>query len=130
MHNITYKDVIKLIGTVALCVAASVALVLSNVAVATPLADKVISRVVHHEVACYAFAKYSNKGRAIVKIHLGRIKHASGTAGAVYRLGYVEGLINGMASANAQRLGGYIAAQTHAASYFYKVQGCNNGESI
>jgi hypothetical protein len=91
--------------------------------------DMQISQTGHKQIACFVYSRYIGNEEAI-NIHLRRIGRETETAGAVYRLGYVEGLINGLASANAKRLGGYQVAQVHAAKFMYKVEGCTINEAI
>jgi len=91
--------------------------------------DMQISQKVHKEIARFAYSRHMGSEDAVL-IHLKRIGKETETAGAVYRLGYVEGLVNGLASANSKRLGGYQAAQKHAAKFLYSAEGCTVNEAL
>ena len=129
MRHMTHKSWLKLIGTALVSVSVVVAFSFSSASSAKPL-DMEVTQVVRKEVACFVYARYLGLGREAVGNHLRRIGEATKSAGAVYRLGYVEGMIEGLGSANAEKLGGFKAAKLHAAKHMYKIIGCDSNESI
>ena len=129
MKHLTHTSWLKWIGGTIAALSVAIALSFSSAANAQPT-DMQITQVVKHEVACFVYARHIGLAQDVITTHLNRIGKASGTAGAVYRLGYVEGLIDGLGSANADRLGGFVAAKKHAADYMYKLIGCTINESI
>ena len=92
--------------------------------------DMQVTQTVKQSVQCFSYARALDKSHEVQQVYLKRIGKASGTAGAVYHLGYTEGLLAGLASANAKVLGSYKAAKIHAAEYMYKLHGCTINESI
>ncbi len=92
--------------------------------------DLHITPYVDKAVTCFVYAVFMQQPEKVLSLYTKRIGKAQGTAGAVYRLGYVTGLVDGVASANAQRLGGYEVAKVQAAEYLYKLVGCTINDSI
>lgn len=129
MLHITHKSWIKLVGTALLVIATFVGVSISSIAVAA-VVDMQITQEVKKSVQCFSYSRAMDLRQEVQRVYLRRIGEASGTAGAVYTLGYTEGLLAGLASSNAKVLGSYEAAKVHAAEYMYKLHGCTINESI
>jgi len=129
MKHTTHKSWLKWIGGTIATLSVVIGGSFSSAVNAQPL-DMQITQEVRKEVACFVYARHLGLATEVITTHLHRIGQASETAGAVYRLGYVEGLIDGLGSANADRLDGFKAAKLHAADYMYKLIGCTINESI
>lgn len=129
MKHTTHKSWLKWIGgtIVALSVATGISF---SAATQAAVVDMEITEQVRKSVQCFSYARALDKSIEIQNVYLSRIGEANGTAGAVYHLGYTEGLLAGLASSNAQVLGSYAAAKLHAADYMYKFHGCTINESI
>jgi len=129
MKHLTHKSWLKWIGGTILTLSLIIGASFSSAVNAQPT-DMRITQEVKKEVACFVYARHLGLATEVIGTHLQRIGKASETAGAVYRLGYVEGLIDGLGSANADRLGGFKAAKLHAAEYMYKLIQCDINEKI
>lgn len=129
MKRATHTTWLTRIGVVILICTAAITASFSAASNAQDF-DAQISPQVDKAVTCFVYARDKGASEEIQGVYLQRIGKASGTAGAVWRLGYVTGLVDGLASANAKQLGGFEAAKVHAADYMYKLIGCTINESI
>ena len=129
MKHLTHKSWLKWIGGTILTMSLIIGASFSSAVNAQPT-DMRITQEVKKEVACFVYARHLGLATEVIGTHLQRIGKASETAGAVYHLGYTEGLLAGLAASNAEVLGSYKAAKIHAAEYLYNTIGCTINESI
>ena len=133
MIHVTHKSCLKLVGAALLFIATLVGVSISSVANAAQPVDLSITHEVKKSVACFSFARAQNLGDEVLNTYLRRIGKASGTAGAVYQLGYNEGLLDAYGYANASKFEEFVsvkAARFDAAKALYKLVGCTINESI
>jgi hypothetical protein len=129
MRHLTHTGWLKVIGGTIATLSIATALSFS-VASQAAVVDMQITEAVRKSVQCFSYSRAMDLRHEVQVVYLKRIGEASGTAGAVYHLGYTEGLLAGLASSNAEVLGSYAAAKIHAAEYMYKLHGCTINESI
>lgn len=129
MLHVTHKSCVKWVGVALLVIASFMAVSVSSTANAQTT-DLHITSEVRNAVACFAFARAQNLGHDVLDVYLKRIGKASGSAGAVYYLGYSEGMVDAYGFANASKLGGVKPAKLHAAINMYKLMGCTLNVSI
>lgn len=129
MKHHTHKSWLKWIGGTLAVLSLAVSVSFSA-ATQAEVVDMQITEQVRKAVQCFSYARALDKSVEIQGVYIQRIGKANGTAGAVYHLGYTEGLLAGLASSNAQVLGSYAAAKLHAADYLYNFHGCTINESI
>lgn len=129
MLHVTHKDCLKLAGALILGVAMFVAVSISSIAQAQ-IVDLYVTAEVKQSVACFSFARAQGKGNEELNVYLSRIGKASESAGAVYHLGYNEGMLDAYGYANSSKFAGKVEARIDAAKQLYKLIGCTINESI
>lgn len=86
--------------------------------------DMQITAAVRQSVQCFSFARAHGLGKDVLGVYLKRVGKASGTAGAVYHLGYSEGMLDAYGYANASKFPSAGHARLDAAKQLYKLVGC------
>ena len=86
--------------------------------------DMQISATAKQSVQCFALARAQRLNVDILELYIKRIGKASGTAGAVFWLGYTEGTLDAYGYAHASKFPSAQAARLDAATQLYKLMGC------
>ncbi len=129
MKHHTHKTWLKWIGTGIAALSLVLTLSFSSAASAKTL-DLSVTAEVKKSVACFSFARAHGKSEEVLDTYLRRIGKASESAGAVYHLGYTEGMLDAYGYANASKFTGKEEARLDAAKNLYKLIGCTINESI
>lgn len=119
MVHITHKSWVGIVGATIILVAAIMTLSVSTAVNAAPARGLDLTPEAHKAVACFAYARAQELPWRVQQVYLKRIGKAAGTAGAVYHLGYIEGII-----------AAHGTNRVVAAKHFYKLMGCTINESI
>ena len=130
MKHHTHTTWLKWIGGTIAALSVVIGLSFNAAVHAQQPSDMQLTQEVQKAVTCFVYARHMQEPAEVMQVYLYRIGKASESAGAVYRLGYVEGLVDGLASGNSKALGGFKPAQLHAAKYLYNLIGCTINESI
>ncbi len=129
MIHVTHKSCIKLVGAALLVVATFIGVGISG-AVQAQSVDLHTTAEVKKAVACFSFARAQDLSEDVLNVYLKRIGKASDTAGAVYHLGYTEGMLDAYGYANASKFKDAGFARLDAAKHLYTLVGCTINESI
>ena len=129
MKHLTHTSWLKWIGGTIAALSVAIALSFSTAAQANPV-DLSVTAEFKKSVACFSFARAHGLRHETLTVYLKRIGKAQGTAGAVYHLGYTEGMLDAYGYANASKFSGSVEARIDAAKTLYKLIGCTINESI
>lgn len=123
MIHVTHKSCLKWVGAALLTLATLVGVGISGAVQAQPV-DLSVTQEVKKSIACFSLARAQNLGEEVLTTYLRRIGEASGTAGAVYHLGHMEGTLDAYGYANASKFKNAGFARLDAAKHLYKLLGC------
>ena len=130
MKHLTHTSWLKWIGGTIAALSVAIALSFSSAANAQTV-DLSITAEVKKSVACFSFARAHGLRQETLAVYLKRVGKAQESAGAVYHLGYTEGMLDAYGYANASKFSNSnIEARIDAARSLYKLIGCTINESI